>query len=204
MCSMFLDRDKTLSTCKETNCKECSVSDKLVCHFNSRQLALFLGMSGVVFILAGVFIYLVNTLFLIPWILSCFIYFGFLEIRVMCSHCPHYAEPSLKSLHCWANYGSPKIWKYRPGPMSFIEKLVFLIGLFWILLYPLGFLLFNKLYVYGSIYTIALIIWKVLLRVFFCSRCINPACPFNAVKSTVRNDFIEKNPMMKNAWHSKK
>jgi hypothetical protein len=48
--------------------------------------------------------------------------FGLLEIRVMCSHCPHYAEAG-RLLKCWANYGSPKLWAYRPGPMCRMETL---------------------------------------------------------------------------------
>ena len=47
----------------------------------------------------------------------CVGFFGFIETRVLCSHCPHYAEEGA-SLRCWANYGSPKLFKYRPGPMS--------------------------------------------------------------------------------------
>jgi hypothetical protein len=77
-----------------------------------------------------------NGWLLIPWLTMIIGYFGFIEIRVMCSHCPHYAE-SDSSLKCWANYGSPKIWKYRPEPMSFIEKAIFLGGFAIIWGYPL-------------------------------------------------------------------
>ncbi len=28
----------------------------------------------------------------------------------------------------WANYGMPKLWKYRPGPMTFWEKVIFCTG----------------------------------------------------------------------------
>ena len=37
------------------------------------------------------------------------------------------AETGTKTLKCWANYGSPKLWKYRPGPMSLAEKTVFIL-----------------------------------------------------------------------------
>jgi hypothetical protein len=154
--------------------------------------------------LAGIFIYIINAWFFIPWFLSIGLYFGFIEIRVMCSHCPHYAEPSLKVLHCWANYGSPKLWKCHPGPMSLLEKLLFLVGLFWILLLPLPLLIMNQMYVYSAGYVVVLIIWKVFLRVFYCSRCINLACPYNVVKKDVKKDFLEKNPVMKNRGHIKK
>lgn len=70
-------------------------------------------------------------------------FFGFIEIRVMCSHCPHYAE-SPTSLKCWANYGSPKLWQYRPGPMSLVEKAVFFIGFAIVWGYPALLLMTGK------------------------------------------------------------
>jgi hypothetical protein len=45
-----------------------------------------------------------NGWMLIPWLILIIGYFGFVEIRVMRSHCPHYAEEG-GSLKCWANYG---------------------------------------------------------------------------------------------------
>lgn len=197
---MFLDREKTLSTCKESSCDGCSVSGSLVCHFGGKNLALFILMILPVGGLAGYALYGFNPWFLAAWIAFMFAYFGFIEIRVMCSHCPHYAEPGLKSLKCWANYGSPKLWKYRPGPMSLMEKTVFLIGLALIFLLPPVVLLIEKSFVLLGIYILLLIGWKIALRQLFCRRCMNFACPLNAVGEKERQKFFERNPVVKDAW----
>ncbi|MBN1412832.1 MAG: hypothetical protein JW969_18470 [Spirochaetales bacterium] len=200
MFKMFLDSGKTLSTCGRNTCEECDVSGRLKCHFNGKQLAVFLGMVAPLFIIAGYSIFIFNPLFMILWIAFALSYFGFIEIRVMCSHCPHYAEPGMKTLKCWANYGSPKLWKYRPGPMSLMEKTVFITGLAVIFLPPVLILPMLGQYLILVVYTALLIAWKTGLRLLFCKRCINFACPFNAVDKAARNLFFENNPEIKQAW----
>ena len=197
---MFLDKSKPLYTCKAENCDGCDVSEKLACHFNIRQLLIFLLMAIPVFLLAGYFIYQLNPFLLIPWILFIISYFGFIEIRVMCSHCPHYAEQELTSLKCWANYGSPKFWKYRPGPMSLPEKIVFYSGFIIILSQPIIIAILQKSYIVLLIYIVLLATWKWALMILYCSHCINFACPFNNIDSKMRNKFFIKNPSVKEAW----
>lgn len=203
MKNMFLNSNKTLHTCNEDSCKKCLISEKLVCHFNGKQLTMFLLLNSPLFISAGYFISQLNPFLLIPWAIFIFSYFGLIEIRVMCSHCPHYSEPDINSLKCWANYGSPKIWKYRPGPMSIIEKIVFISGLAIILLPPVLILFIQKSYLLILLYVSLLIGWKIVLRMFYCKKCINFACPFNVVDSETRNAFFDKNPVVKNAWKNK-
>jgi len=190
---MFLDPDKPLSTCKATTCKGCPVADILVCHFNGKQLSFFISLALPLFLGAGYAIFLFNPLLLIPWLLFIVSYFGLIEIRVMCSHCPHNEEEELQTLKYWANYGSPKLWKYRPGPMSVFEKFIFIAGLLVILLPPAVFLLLQQRFVLTAAYMILLIVWKILLRLGFCRRCINFVCPFNVVDQDTREIFREKN-----------
>ena len=121
---LFLDPSKPIATCVSETCNGCPVGETLHCHFSLRDLIHFLLIALPSFLVGGVGIYHRNGWMLILWLIMVVGYFGFIEIRVMCSHCPHYAEPG-SSLKCWANYGSPKIWKYRPGPMTLIEKIVF-------------------------------------------------------------------------------
>ena len=192
---MFLDPDKPLYTCDEESCADCPVSGKLVCHFNGRQLSVFLVLALPLFLAAGYALGAYNPFLLIPWVVFIFSYFGFIEIRVMCSHCPHYAEPDVRSLKCWANYGSPKVWKYRPGPMNSMEKAVFIAGLLVILVPPVVFLLLEGLFLFAAAYGVILILWKVLLNLGFCRRCINFACPFNSVDTETRGVFNAKNSM---------
>ncbi len=200
----FLDPKKPLSTCKETSCDGCDMPGKVVCHFTGKQLARFLLAMLPAFTLGIVLIVLNNPINLISWLGLCVIFFGFVEIRVMCSHCPHYAEPGLKSLKCWANYGSPKKWKYRPGPMSMTEKFFFFLGFFVIVFFPvvLGLRAHGNYWVVG--YALALIFAILMLRNYFCNRCMNFACPLNRVDREIRRKFFEKNPVVNEAWKGKR
>lgn len=200
MKNLFLNPKKTLHTCNDNSCDGCEVSDKLVCHFNGKQLTSFFLLNIPLFLSAGYIISIQNPFLLIPWVIFIFFYFGLIEIRVMCSHCPHYAEPETKSLKCWANYGCPKLWKYNPGPMSITEKIIFILGLMIIFLPPVFILWIQKKYLFLLIYIVLLIAWKILLRIFYCKKCINFACPFNSVNNNVKDKFFNKNIIVKQAW----
>ena len=200
MNKLFIDPKQPLHTCKEENCDGCHVSNKLVCHFKGKQLAMVLGMFMPLFIFAVYGMFTFNVWVFAAWVAFIFSFFGLIEIRVMCCHCPHYAEPELTSLKCWANYGSPKLWKYRPGPLSWFENFIFFLGFMIILLPPaVVFGLQNHFWLMG-IYIIVLIIVFLMLHLFYCRHCINFACPLNAVKKKDREEFFDKNPAVKEAW----
>lgn len=203
MKKVFLNPNKTLNTCIEKSCDDCKITNKVVCHFNGGQLFRFLALNIPLFFAAGYVIFKFSALLLIPWGIFIFLYFGLIEIRVMCSHCPHYAEPDIKSLKCWANYGSPKIWKYRPGPMSILEKIIFISGFAMILFPPIVILFIQQNFIFAIVYSILLVLWKFLLKVFYCNRCINFACPFNAVDNDTKESFFDKNEIVKVAWKNK-
>jgi hypothetical protein len=200
MSRMFLDPQKPLSTCSSANCKGCPVQNHLSCHFNGRDLARFLVIAFPPFIVGGIGIARLNAWLLIPWIVLCLSYFGFIEIRVMCSHCPHYAEPDTKSLQCWANYGSPKLWKYRPGPMTRGEKFVFFAGLVLIAGYPLTFLLAEMQWLLLAVFLVTSVGLGALLQSQLCTQCMNFACPLNRVEPGVRALFFARNPVVSEAW----
>jgi len=122
----------------------------------------------------------------------------------MCSHCPHYAEPKLKSLKCWANYGSYKFWKYKPGPMSKMEKIVFLTGMATVFIFPLFFLFSTKEIFLLLLYLLTLGSFFTTLKNFLCTQCMNFACPLNAVPEETRNKFFKKNPIVAEAWGKNK
>ena len=136
----FLDPSKPIATCVSPDCTDCPVAERVHCHFRPRDLIRFLLISLPAFFTAGAGILAFGALPLVIWILLCFGSFGFVEIRVMCSHCPHYAESGF-TLVCWANHGSPKLWKYRPDPMSPGELSVFFSGLCLVWGFPLPFLI---------------------------------------------------------------
>lgn len=199
----FLDPKKTIFTCTRTDCSGCEIKDEVTCHFSQGQLIKFLVVAFPAFIIGGIGSYLFAWWALLIFIALIFAYFLFTEIRVMCSHCPHYAEPSTRTLTCWANYGAPKIWKYRPGPMSFWEKLIFLTGMFVVFTAPILFMVLGEHFIMLAVYIFFLLFGLAMLFSFLCTRCMNFACPFNRVKSDMREKFFALNPRVKNAWKDK-
>ena len=90
-------------------------------------------------------------------------YFSFVEIRAMCSHCPHYTEPGSKKLQCWANYGSIKLCKYRSGSMTQGEIVAFFTGLVFIAGYPLAILIVGIQWLLLVLFTVTVIVMAVLM-----------------------------------------
>jgi hypothetical protein len=195
----FLNPNKPIATCVSETCNGCPVHKTLHCHFRPRDLIHFLLIVFPSFLLGGAGISYINGWLLIPWLIMITGYFGFIEIRVMCSHCPHYAE-SDSSLKCWANYGSPKIWRYRPGPMSLIEKIIFFGGFVIIWGYPLLFLISGLQWFLLIVYVLSVAGFFMTLKTFLCSQCMNFACPLNAVEDEIRRDFFYRNPEVAKAW----
>lgn len=196
----FLAPNRPIATCIEIDCSGCTLQNKVHCHFNSRDLLRFLLIAFPPFITGGIGIAQVNAWLLLPWIGIILGFFGFLEIRVMCSHCPHYAEPATKTLQCWANYGSPKLWKYRPGPMNTGEKFLFLSGIGLVAAYPLAFLIFSANWLLLVVFTAFVLVMGISMRYGLCNQCMNFACPFNRVPPKTRLMFFARNPVVDEAW----
>jgi len=196
---LFLEKDKPIATCEAESCDDCDVYSGLHCHFGAKDLFHFLTIASPSFLLGGAGIYHISGWLLIPWLLIIIAYFGFIEIRVMCSHCPHYAEPT-DYLKCWANYGSPKLWKYRPGPMSLMEKGVFFAGFIIVWGYPLLLILYGSQWFLLIVYLLTVIGFFMTLKIFLCTQCMNFACPLNSVDDEIRTGFFRKNPDVAKAW----
>ncbi len=199
---MFLNSHKPITTCEAPSCDDCPVNTTLHCHFSLKDLVHFLLIALPPFLVGGVGIYHIKGWLLTPWIIFVIAFFGFIEIRVMCSHCPHYAE-SETSLKCWANYGSPKVWTYRPGPMSITERIVFFGGFVIVWGYPLPFLLYGPQLLLLIVYVMTTGGFFVTLKTFLCSQCINFACPLNSATEEKRNQFFGRNPSVARAWRKR-
>jgi hypothetical protein len=196
---MFLDPENPIATCSSATCDNCPAGNHVHCHFSFKDLLHFLLLATPSFLLGGAGILHAGGWWLLPWLLVIVSYFGFIEIRVMCSHCPHYAEEG-KSLQCWANYGSPKIWKHRPGPMNIWEKVIFFSGLIFIWGFPLYFLVMGIQLFLLTVYLLTAVGFLLTLRQCFCSHCMNFACPLNTVKDEHRDLFFSQNPEIAKAW----
>lgn len=196
---MFLNPKNPVATCESDSCDDCAINGNLHCHFSLKDWVHFLFIAFPSFLLGGAGIYHISGWMVIFWLFIIVGYFNFVEIRVMCSHCPHYAEEG-RSLKCWANYGSPKLWKYRPGPMTIVEKTIFLGGFAIVWGYPLPFLIIGKQLFISIVYSITTIGFFLTLINFMCSQCMNFACPLNCVDEKVRDQFFYINPTVAEAW----
>ena len=195
----FLDPTVPIATCEASDCTDCPVADCVHCHFRPAELAHFLLICMPSFFVGGAAILAVGLTPLLIWVAVIVGYFGFVEIRVMCSHCPHYAEEGA-TLKCWANHGSPKLWKYRPGPMSTAEKIVFIGGFVVVWGYPLAFFVVSRLWLLLGLYVLLTAGFFVTLKMFLCTQCMNFACPLNGVPDPVRAAFFRRNPIVGRAW----
>ncbi len=196
----ILDPNKPIASCTSEKCDDCTVLKTLHCHFTFKDLIFFYLISFPAFLLGGAGIYHMSGWWLIPWLIIIIGFFGFVEIRVLCSHCPHYAEEG-NYLKCWANYGSPKLWKYRPGPMHYGEKAVLITGFALIWGYPLLFLITGSQLFLLIVYLMTVAGFFMILKTSLCSQCMNFACPLNGVEKEVRRDFFKRNPEIAKAWN---
>jgi hypothetical protein len=154
------------------------------------------------FLVDGAGIVQLNAWLLVPWLVIALSYFGFIEIRVMCSHCPHYSEAG-GSLKCWANYDSPKLWTYRPGPMTRAENIVFFAGLTAIFGYPLIWLVAGQSWFLLMLFALTTVDGFLTMQRCMCTQCMNFACPLNQVEQAPRDQFFARNPRVAEAWLGK-
>lgn len=199
----FPDPQVPIASCSASSCGDCPVAGRLHCHYQPKDLLYFLLVSFPGFIIGGAGLSLFGMWPLIAYIILAIFFFGFLEIRVMCSHCPHYAEDGV-TLGCWANHGSPKLWKYRPGPMSKREKTWFFSGIVVVWSFPVPAFFIAETWLLFTSYVVANTVFYVILRHSFCTKCINFACPLNTVDQISRNLFFQRNPSVACNWKKEK
>ena len=183
-------------------CAGCDISGSLMCRFETGDLASFFvnflpfGIAVVAgMILAG------YGWWLLGWLVIWILFFFVLEGRVLCSHCPFWAEEGWV-LHCHANYGVIKLWQFRPGPMSRLEKWVFGAGAAVFGFYPIVFLILGGQWLLLIIALSAMASSLVNLRRNACVRCINFSCPANAVPKSLVDAYLGRNPIMREAWEA--
>jgi hypothetical protein len=205
---------------EHSNCLNCSIRGDLDCKWEQNHLLRFYKYS-LPFIISG-FLGLIIVGLTVSWIpLITYVafwifFFGFFEIRVLCSHCPYYGEGEGRVLHCLANHGSLKIWKYHPGPMKRWEKMGFLSGVLIFVTFPIVGEIYGLISLWESLDSInaVMVILMLLLLgttisgIFFtiklltriCTRCVNFSCPLNRVPTMVVDEYLKINPAMKEAW----
>jgi len=183
-------------------CEGCSLGERLKCRFKTEDLLHFIALFGSFAIPAiiGV-IWGGYGWWLLGWFAFAMFFFNVWESRILCSHCPYYAEKG-STLHCIANYGSLKLWKYHPEPMSQSEKIQLWIGLVILIGYPFLFLLLGRQWALTFIALWGMILFFWTLNKYTCSQCVNFSCPLNRVPKEVVDAYLRRNPTMRKAWEA--
>lgn len=183
-------------------CAGCPTDDRLMCRFHKADLVSFFmvifpfGVTSVAgMIRAGLGRYLWF------WIAYMGFFFFVWEARVLCRHCPFWAEPS-EALHCHANYGVFKLWPYDPRPMTRAEGIQFIIGALLFVAFPFPFLLVGGEYLLAAIALSAAISGTYGLKRHICSRCVHFSCPLNGVPKPLVDAYLSRNLAIREAWEA--
>jgi len=185
-----------------TKCEKCSLKSKLKCRFEESLKDTLIFISGfLAFIIPAIVGMIISGIgiFIIGWILYAIIFFQFWEIRILCRHCPFWAEEG-KTLHCYANYGLYKLWKYEPGPMSLLEKIQFIFALLIFTSYYVIFFIIFQNYLFLILNIVGIIIFFLIIQIRNCPYCVNFSCPLNRVSKENIDEYLKRNPIMKDAW----
>jgi hypothetical protein len=153
----------------------------------SFDIGTFLGFSPFV---------LTESMLMIPiiFIASMLFFAGGLEWYVLCRHCPCYEfsgkdHGNENRFYCLGNWGSPKIFKYKPGHISRTGQVTFVFFSCFYVLSPI-FYLFDR-WELVIIQIIMAITFFVTLHHWACSHCPNFGCILNAVPQDDREKFLQ-------------
>ncbi len=199
------------------DCDACGLRDKLHCRWDAAVLRRFLVPASAFSVIAafgvGLASFVTGAWGMLAAYISFFIlFFLFIEIRILCSHCPYYGRDGF-FLRCLANQGAPKFWRYRPQAMNRLERLGLLAGFAFYGGFPLAAQAYGIWYLVsprgdGASVTalaaagvtaatlVALLAFAAVLAVYFCPRCVNFSCPLNRVPPTLREKYRERNPAL--------
>jgi len=201
--AMASSDEPTAAACSRQTCDGCEIRGKLLCVHTPRDVVDFY-----VLVIAYMIPFLAGMIMggfwtgLWVWVGLAVVFFGYVEARVLCRHCPHYAEEGFL-LKCHANWGLPKIPKLDPRPMSRAESVVLLLFFGALFLYYLPFFIVGGQWLLLAITTSALVcaLWTVLRTK--CTRCYHLSCPLNRVPEAVREAFFRNYPAFAEARHAR-
>jgi hypothetical protein len=144
---------------------------------------------------AGTFI-LTESVLMIPlyFFISMLFFAGGVEWYVLCRHCPCYEHSGKEHgnenrFYCLANWGSPRIFECKPGPISRLGQATFLVWTGFYLLFPVVYLVDRWEFVIIQLVMTA--VFVLSLRHWVCSQCPNFWCVLNCVDEKSRRRFLE-------------
>ncbi|MHA2027201.1 MAG: hypothetical protein ACW98U_14965 [Candidatus Thorarchaeota archaeon] len=133
-------------------------------------------------------------MFLVYFIVSMLFFAGGIEWYVLCRHCPCYEHSGAEHgndgrFYCLANWGSPKLFKYKPGHISRLGQATFVGFVAFFLFFPLVYFLDRwEFFLFQIVMAVSFI---VTLRHWGCSQCPNFGCILNSVPEERCERFLE-------------
>lgn len=211
---------KNCIAAENSNCLECEIEGELIC-FVDKRFANNFTIGNISYRLLAMIIFILTGLLFGQWWMvityssTVIVTFVIIEPRLLCSHCPYY-EKEGRFLKCWALRGMPKLWKYRPEPISKKEKYLMLVLGAFIDLFPFVGLIWGIIYfainleenlVLGVFLILTSVLFLVIVGYFSkvllgnaCKKCANFSCGMNKVPKEIIDQFLERNSKMKESW----
>jgi len=195
-------RKVTCTISDSSVCKNCALASKLKCRFSWSDLGHFYLLFFVI-VLPPIIALLSSgyAWVLVAWFAFAMFFFNVWESHILCRHCPYYAEES-RILHCIANYGIFKPFRFNPAPMSRSEKIQTLIGFALLFGIPIPFMIAAGQWIMLLLMVVSSVMWLVTMQKYVCSTCVNFSCPLNRVPKPVVDAYLLRNPVMRQAWEA--
>jgi hypothetical protein len=132
-------------------------------------------------------------MFPVYFIISMVFFAGGIEWYVLCRHCPCYEFSGKEHgrdnrFYCLANWGSPKLFKYKPGHISHAGQAPFLGFTSFFLLFPIVYFIDRWEFVLFQL--VMAFSFLVTLRHRGCSQCPNFGCILNCVPEEKKEQFL--------------
>ncbi|MFX1484236.1 MAG: hypothetical protein ACFFCP_13735 [Promethearchaeota archaeon] len=120
---------------------------------------------------------------------------GGLEWYVLCRHCPCYEfsgkeHGNEKRFYCLGNWGSPKLYKYKPGHISRAAQATFLGFTSFFLLFPIVYYIDRWEFVLFQL--VMAVTFITTIRHWACSNCPNFGCVLNCADEEAKQQFLEE------------
>ena len=183
-------------------CENCALAGSLKCRFHWSDLLHFIALFSIIALPAVIGLLRGGQGWvLVGWFAFSMFFFNVWESRILCSHCPYYAETG-RVLHCIANYGSFKPFRYNPAPMGRSEKIQLWIGFALLFGIPLPFLAASGEWIMLLLTVWGGVVWLFTMQKYVCSACVNFSCPLNRVPKAQVDAYLRLNPVMRQAWEA--
>jgi len=133
-------------------------------------------------------------MFVVYFIITMLFFAGGLEWYVLCRHCPIYENSGKERgnegrFYCVGNWGSPKLFKHKPGRISRAGQATFLIFVAFFLLFPIIYFIDRwELVIFQLAFALT---FTVTLRHWVCSNCPNFGCVLNCVDEESKEKFLK-------------